>query len=101
MRLFGSERIDYLIADREFVGDNWFSFLSGLHIRYCIRLRANFWINYSHKPPVKLFWLFNDLPLNRVRQIEKPVRLGQQYVYLSGMKIINDKNQIEFLIVAT
>ncbi|MDO1451997.1 IS4 family transposase [Rhodocytophaga aerolata] len=101
VRLFGSETIDYLMADREFVGDAWFGFLAKLNIRYCIRLRANFWINYSHKPPVKLFWLFNNLPLNRGRHLEKPVLLANQYIYLSGMKIINDKNKIEFLIVAT
>jgi hypothetical protein len=101
VRLFGAQSIDYLIADREFVGEAWFDFLAKLHIRYCIRLRANFWINYSHKPPVRLFWLFNDLPLNSARHIPKPVLLANQYVYLSGMRIINDKNQLEFLIVAT
>ncbi len=101
VRLFGAQSIDYLIADREFVGDAWFGFLAKLHIRYCIRLRANFWINYSHKPPGRLFWLFNDLPFNSMRHIQKTVLLANQYVYLSGMRIINDKNQIEFLIVAT
>jgi hypothetical protein len=101
VRLFGAQSIDYLIADREFVGDAWFGLLADLRIRYCIRLRANFWINYSHKPPVRLFWLFNDLPFNSARQIQKPVLLANQMVYLSGIRIINDKNQIEFLIVAT
>ena len=67
----------------------------------CIRLRANFWINYSYKPPVRLFWLFNDLPFNSARQIQKPVLLTNQLVYLSGMRIINNKNQIELLSVAT
>lgn len=98
---FGSESIDYLIADWEFVADSWFDFLARLHIRYCIRLWANFWITYSHKLAVKLYWLFNNLSLNTVRQLEKPVLLGSRYVYLSGIKIINDNNQIEFVIVAT
>jgi hypothetical protein len=101
VRLFGRESIDYLIADREFIGDSWFSFLARLKIRSCIRLRANFRIHYSHKAPVKLCWLFNDLPLNRSRHIKKPLLLASQYVYLSGMKTINDKKQVEFVIVAT
>ena len=101
VRLFGAQSIDYLIADREFVGEAWFDFLAKLHIRYCIRLRANFWINYSYKPPVRLFWLFNDLPFNSARHIQKPVLLANQWGYLSGMRIINEKNQLEFLIVAT
>lgn len=101
LRLFGSDSIEYLIADREFVGDSWFCFLAACQIRYCIRLRANFWIHYSHKPAVKLYWLFNNLPFNTLRQVDKPVRLANQYVYLSGLKLVNDQNQIEFLIVAT
>ena len=50
---------------------------------------------------MRLFWLFNDLPFNSARQIQKPVLLTNQLVYLSSMRIINNKNQIELLSVAT
>ncbi len=42
IRLFGKECIDCLVADREFVGDQWIEFLNHEQIRYYIRIRNNF-----------------------------------------------------------
>src|SRR5690606_4243694 len=36
---FGRGRIDCLLADREFIGEDWLGFLSGENIRYHIRIR--------------------------------------------------------------
>ncbi len=47
--LFGCNCIDCLMADREFVGDNWIKFLNDNHIRYYIRIRNNFKIFIPHK----------------------------------------------------
>jgi Transposase DDE domain len=68
--------------------------------RRTVRIRENLAVfNKGHE--LKVFWLFNNLPLNTTRQIDKPILIGGQWVYLIGMKIINRKNQIEFVIVAT
>jgi Transposase DDE domain len=100
IRLFGIEKIDCLVADREFVGQDWVAFLSNHPIKFYIRIRENMQINHQNKK-ITAFWWFNNLPLNTVRQIPKPVQLKGQWVYLSGMKLINKKGQLEFLIVAT
>src|SRR5690606_26002192 len=42
MDWFGRDRIDCLLADREFVGDQWLEFLNRNQIRYHIRIRNNF-----------------------------------------------------------
>jgi hypothetical protein len=42
IRLFGSNRIECLLADREFVGDKWLEYLNKLSIEYHIRIRENF-----------------------------------------------------------
>jgi hypothetical protein len=39
--LFGSERIEALVADREFIGEEWFSFLNVHRIPFVIRIRGN------------------------------------------------------------
>jgi len=39
---FGRGRIDALVADREFVGEDWFSWLQEQTIPYAIRLKENF-----------------------------------------------------------
>ena len=44
VRLFGSECIDCLVADREFTGKEWVGWLNRNHIRYYIRIRQNFWL---------------------------------------------------------
>ena len=39
IRLFGCQTIDCLLADREFVGENWVEYLNNNKIRYYIRIR--------------------------------------------------------------
>lgn len=38
---FGAKRIGLLLADREFIGQEWLNYLSKENIRYCIRVRNN------------------------------------------------------------
>jgi hypothetical protein len=99
--LFGIAAIDFLTADREFVGQQWWSFLIGHKIRFFIRLRANMHVTVPHKGTVKAFWLFNSLALNTAFFYPKIVQINGNWVYLSGMKFVNDKGKIEFLIVAS
>lgn len=55
----------------------------------------------SHRgKPVKAFWLFNDLPLNTARQLDRPFMV-KGWVYLTGMRVVNRKGQTEFVIVST
>jgi len=46
---FGKDRIDCLLADREFVGHKWLNFLNENKIRYFIRIRNNFKIYCPRK----------------------------------------------------
>ena len=100
IRLFGLDSIDCIIADREFIGQQWFEFLIRNPIKFYVRIRENLFV-YKQGREVKVFWLFNNLALNTTRQLDKPILIGGQWVYLTGMKIINRKKQIEFVIVAT
>ena len=100
IHLFSLDSIDCIIADREFIGREWFGFLINNPIKFYLRIRENLFVSHKGRE-LKVFWLFNNLPLNTTRQIEKPVLIGQHWVYLSGMKIINKKGNIEFVIVAT
>ena len=101
IHLFGEQSIEFLTADREFVGQNWWQFLIAHKIRFYIRLRANMKINMPHKGEVKAFWLFNALALNSAYFHPKIVQIKGCWVYLSGLKFVNQKGQIEFLIIAS
>lgn len=100
IRLFGLASIECLIADREFIGQEWISFLAAQPIKFYIRIRENLLVNQKGRE-LKTFWLFNNLPLNQVRQLYNPLVINEQWVYLTGMRIINSKNQVEYIIVAT
>jgi hypothetical protein len=101
IRLFGLEAIEFITADREFIGDLWWQFLIDHKIRFFIRMRENMKVFIPHKGEVKAFWLFHNLPVNTAYQHPKIVQIKGNWVYLSGMKYVNQKGNIEYLIVAS
>lgn len=101
IRLFGQDKIDFLTADREFVGEQWWAFLIDKQIRFFIRMRSNMWIHIPRKGQVKASWLFNNLPLNTLYQYPKIVQIKGCWVYVSAIKFINSKGRLEFLIIAS
>ncbi len=99
--LFGQDCIGSFMADREFIGDQWFRDLIDTRISFYIRIRENLWVNVPGKGPTKAFWLFNSLPLNMALHYHKIVCIDGQWVYLSGMKVLSREKKIEFVIVAS
>lgn len=55
VNIFGKENINYLVADREFIGKDWFKWLNTSGIKFLIRLKSNFLIEQGikHKKKVK------------------------------------------------
>lgn len=98
---FGRDRIDCLLADREFVGRDWLSFLNRNNIRYHIRIRNNFKVHCPKRQRNVTAWhLFNGLGAGQMRHYRKIVQMHGQYVYLSGMKTVKD-GKMEFCIVVS
>lgn len=99
IKLFGSECIDCLMADREFVGRKWIGYLNEKKIRYHIRIRNNFKVLLPRKNSViKAGWLFNDLRLGEFKSYHRIVKIGGEYCYLSACKAKN-KNGVEELVM--
>jgi len=102
IRLFASGSIECLLADREFVGENWLEYLNKLCIEYHIRIRENFWVEIpgnGHK--VKVSWLFNNLKINQRAFYHKIVRIKGELCYLSASKIVNKENTPELQIIVS
>jgi len=99
--LFGQDCIESFMADREFIGDQWFRELIHARIQFYIRIRENIWVDVPGKGPTKSCWLFNSLPLNTPFHYDKIVCIDSQWVYLSGMKVVSRDNKIEFVIIAS
>ena len=102
IRLFGTESLDCLVADREFVGAKWIKYLNENRVRYYIRIRENFWVVQPHnEKKVKASWLFADLPLNGCRVNHRIVSLNNQLCYLSGSKVKDKEGKPELQIVVS
>jgi len=55
--IFGRHKIKYLLADREFVGENWFSYLIKRKIPFYIRVRENFYLHdFDEKMRLRFFF---------------------------------------------
>jgi hypothetical protein len=99
--LFGTKGIESIGADREFIGDGWIEDLISNDIRFFIRIKENMWVNIPGKGAKKAFWLFNSLPLHKGKYYRNIIKLGNNYVYISGLKTLGRTNKIEFVIIAT
>jgi len=102
IRLFGTNCIDCLMADREFVGDEWIKFLNDKKIRYYIRIRNNFKIFVPHKnQEIKVTWLFNSLKKGEFLHYKRIVRMGTQLCYISGCKVNCKDKGDDYLIIVS
>lgn len=100
IELFGILSIDCLLADREFIGDDWIGFLNNYNIRYHIRIRENFKVIIPRNGHIiKAAWLFNGLKFNQFVYIRKIVKVNNQLCYISGSKVLNKKGIPELQII--
>jgi Transposase DDE domain len=99
---FGVHTIDCLLADREFIGDEWLEFLNRKKIRYYIRIRNNFKVfSYQKRKEIPVTWLFNSLRINQFYHYPKIVELHKQRCYLSAKKVSTQAKKVELLILVS
>lgn len=79
---FGFHRLKSLMADREFVGQEWFEMLNKNKIPYFIRIKENTMIPWAHKNPIHVKELFHHLKESEMRLVEKEIYGGN--VYFAG-----------------
>ena len=91
IRLFGRDSIKCLVADREFVGNEWFKWLNDNAIQYHIRIRDNFWVEDSRTG--RKIWaqhIFSNLKHREERILYRIYRVCGELCYLAGA-VIKDK----------
>lgn len=95
--LFGFDTIKYLVADREFIGNEWLEFLNRNNITYHIRIRENFDVILAkNSKKVRARWLFNRLKLGQFEHHPKIVYINQVACYLSASVIKSKTGEPEF-----
>jgi len=98
---FGKDCIDSLVADREFIGEQWLNYLNSNNIRYFIRIRNNFKIYCPRKQKeITAKHLFYNLKVGSIRHHPKIMKMHNQLCYISGTKSIKD-GKLDFCIIVS
>lgn len=100
INLFGKNRIDCLLADREFLGEKWFEYLATEKIEFHIRIRKNIDI-YSSKTQktAKASRYFDDLKIGESKYYKTTFKYKNVKCYMSGMKVKGKEGKPELIII--
>lgn len=91
IRLFGRDSIKCLVADREFVSNEWFKWLNDNAIQHHIRIRDNFWVEDPRTGrKIRAQHIFANLKHGEERILYRIYRVCGELCYLAGA-IIKDK----------
>lgn len=87
VRQFGRHKILGVLADREFIGDQWWQWLRDHDIPYLIRMKENQLLTTVRNESKKVDILFRDLKVGEERQVGKRQLIGKQWIWLSALKL--------------
>ena len=87
--------ISIVVADREFIGQEWFTWLGKQKIAFAIRIKENA-TTKSGKGDIALRQLFANLQIHQETILRKPRLIYGHNLYLSAIRLVD-----EFLIVAS
>lgn len=84
-----------VVADREFIGKEWFRWLDTQHIPFAIRIKENAQVSSGHQDiPVRT--LFANLQIHQQTVLRKPRRVYDHSLYLCAIRLRD-----EWLILAS
>lgn len=92
VNIFGKENIKYLVADREFIGKDWFKWLNTNGIKFLIRVKSNFLIEEGINSKKKVKGIYRYY-----HSKEKVAKLFGIELKIMGKRV----NKKDILIVAT
>ena len=97
VKTFGKDRIAGLLADREFIGNKWFKWLTKEKIPFYIRIRNNANTKNKNGKDIDVCWLFY-----RLKAGEKLTLSGAKNIFGNNVFITGGKNPGgELMIVAS
>jgi len=95
-KVLPKSRIKALVADREFIGQDWFAFLIDQGITFHIRLRQNMLAEFGGTEK-HLHLFFSRLAVGQSLTLRQPQCIGQHKLWVTGLKLEGD----ELLIIVT
>lgn len=97
LTLFGVEKIKFFCADREFLGQAWFSYLLKWSIHFRIRIRENMLVSNAKGGLVPAKALFRDLKVGEYKLLEGKRQVCGGELFVLGLLLPSG----EYLILVT
>jgi len=101
LRILPAERIEALLADREFIGKQWLAFLQQRKIPFIIRIKGNLRITSRRGCIRPAASFFTWLPLEQSQILPGRRNLCGQRLYVAGKRILGRNKKPELLLVIT
>ena len=86
--IFGKDRIVNVFADREFIGEQWFTWLIEQDINFCIRVK-NFIVTNHLGKNHKISDLFRHLKVGQIECRKRRILVGRVKLYISALQLEN------------
>ncbi|HCW4114065.1 TPA: IS4 family transposase, partial [Acinetobacter baumannii] len=87
--IFGKDRIVNVFADREFIGEQWFTWLIEQDINFCIRGKKNFIVTNHLGKNHKISDLFRHLKVGQIECRKRRILVGRVKLYISALQLEN------------
>jgi hypothetical protein len=87
LKLFGATSIKALLADREFVGEDWWHWLQRENVPFYLRLKRNTLIPNAWNVPMRVDRLFQSLKPGQTRYLEGRRPVWGCFVHLSVLRM--------------
>ncbi len=84
---FGTVKIDGLLADREFIGQEWFGYLKPHHIQFHIRIKRDMNISRTNGSFSPASNFFRSLPLSTYCTLHGPRLICAHLLWVTGMRL--------------
>jgi transposase len=84
---FGQERIAGILADREFIGKEWFKYLENLKNPFVIRIKANTLVPNARGEATQVSNLFRELRPGEFRKLDGKRHVWDTDLFLSALRL--------------
>ena len=111
LRLVPASKIKAFLADREFIGAEWLSFLRDKDVPFCIRVKKDTTVEAGGGTWGPAWWLFRDVPVmgsadgktethGTIRALSKECRVSRQEgLHLVGTPYVGREGKAEYLLL--
>jgi hypothetical protein len=99
--LLGVEQIAFVIGDREFCCEGLLAWLKEKKISYRLRLKGDVLLSNGRGEKVRAEWLFHRQGLGQELNLKGARSCLNHEVFVSGMRLVNDKGKVDSLIVVS